>query len=1487
LSEEDEWEDNIMSALNDMAGNLKKIGGIHCNQAGPDSTEVQLKLNLPVPMQYMDQLDVAARQGFNTAMETLSPKKCNMQYGYSQLDDHVFDMEQRVYDFEQRFVGTMNDLQGNVVPVYKSLFQTQTEDSSDNNEIDEDESSYEDPRFLAQAPHQAAQARSAARKSSFSPNVLRSVADPSVTIKKVPSHIIVTDSPSDFSSAESFRLSSTVPGKKQSSNVTPGMSMEEPPWIPATKAKLSTNRDSPMEPSGKLTANQPINKIESRKENVSRPKTGPTEIPVHIACIENLDSHDEIVESYSEITTELVDSEDARLSDTNTNRIKIVPSEDSMPNDEKVSKIVQENNQTLDSTPKEDELMGCDGPVQPKDIYTISAIAIKSPQLKQETVTIDDGDEEEEDELMPSNESNAVNTAHFLTDELMELDPTEKQKTTEIYNDSIMNESNDKLPTMLPLSTRAQRRVKARMAMQANKTINTQDEPTKEDEKIHQAKKDEAVLDETIKEVFPVEDSSEERPDDELRIHMPTDVPTMDKSTVKEIVQENEIQRKASAPLAVHNLDIASTETDIPEDELCEPIKVEKSPSSRSFLGNFFRASVYKMSSSSEGVAKEDPFDIPMKMSETVAALSEKQDVDIVTSSSDQSFRSARQDPKSEHTRQDFSGKLESLSEAIENDDSPDAPDDEEKPEDEMEAVQLAAESEAEKLDSEEPNKIDTKPDSEFTNELEMEEPGHISVRDRPSEFEEPGQIGAMGRPKVIKEETKKSDISSPKVISEKTFLDQTQEKQESERIQTSHGKSIIAAIEFEPEEAPSMECDSESGDERSQNEDIKRDTSKEPYMKMELETRRDSKHFRLQKLKEITAQFNAKKDTEDQKPTVDEMEVEEPEPNPIIESRTKESAPNNKVAESPARTDPAAPRKSRDRASLYQVRGFEDYCKSITSNPSTHAGEDSLSYTGTKTSRDDRSSSVSGKTRNDPSDQKGLHTRTLAVDALENESSSIDDETNVVADSPGDNELIRQTDSIENDGEDDELHLRERFENQSKNQHLQKDNCETSSLDDNGETQLSYPDDHELSYPDDQESEYSYIDEQSDICSKSSAPSEEYDDREGEDSLFDMMSSTIQSAHDYHMAATRRLRNKIDVDAENVEIRYISEHTRAPYSNVASRRNFDPRDTSNMSLDGTSQSVLTREDTLRSLRSNMFKSVPSASTYSTHTHLTSPLTSSYTMDTPLAAASTISTMRTFDHETVNSDQQGLRHRQPQQTEYVQPEFGGLHKGKNWQSSAIPESTYKNTKKSGRESTTKSSTILTSFILQGIYSIFLFIFEFAKYILSFLYRKREKKVACAPTRLDLRQPEQIVRREGIQDRSIDGLIHRSNAQPHSYQHRRQPYHHSNQEHYMTTTTMTPGAFAGSVVDDDADEIGTCISSVVPDTHYPTESSGRPSTWKVSVARSPKKKFSSSSSIFSTGSNRSGWSRRWKGEPEEKNNWLDQNDDCIETTSYYD
>jgi len=184
--ESEDWEDNIMSALNDMAGNLKKIGGIRCNQAGPDTTELQVQLNLPLPI-----------EGFNNALATLSPKKCsNMQYDYSHLETNVMEME-------EKFLGTMDQIQGNMMPVYKSLFESQSE-SSDEVDDDESQSTYEDKRFLPKVQQQQQQ-RQRLQQQYQNTNV---IASPSraQNIAGIPTQIMISNQPSAVSSVDSWNM---------------------------------------------------------------------------------------------------------------------------------------------------------------------------------------------------------------------------------------------------------------------------------------------------------------------------------------------------------------------------------------------------------------------------------------------------------------------------------------------------------------------------------------------------------------------------------------------------------------------------------------------------------------------------------------------------------------------------------------------------------------------------------------------------------------------------------------------------------------------------------------------------------------------------------------------------------------------------------------------------------------------------------------------------------------------------------------------------------------------------------------------------------------------------------------------------------------------------------------------------------------------------------------------------------------------------------
>jgi hypothetical protein len=293
-SDDGNWEDNIFSALNDMAGNLKKIGGIHCNKAGPDSTEVQLKLNLPLPI---------VQEGFNNAMATLSPKKCgNMQYDYRHLDEHVIGME-------ERFLGTMDQIQGNMMPVYKSLFQSQSESSDDDDddyELDDDESksTYEDPRFLPKV------APNLQQQQYETTNVVESPIR-AQTVNGIPTQIILSNQPSCVSSADSWKqlsprdepreypnkstnniittisnnLDVAIRGSKRLSDDSKSNRRKEQ-WIAATKQALEVQ-------------NREAAEMEKKTKSKTRNFKSNTEIPQVI----DMKNGENVPECYSDLTT--------------------------------------------------------------------------------------------------------------------------------------------------------------------------------------------------------------------------------------------------------------------------------------------------------------------------------------------------------------------------------------------------------------------------------------------------------------------------------------------------------------------------------------------------------------------------------------------------------------------------------------------------------------------------------------------------------------------------------------------------------------------------------------------------------------------------------------------------------------------------------------------------------------------------------------------------------------------------------------------------------------------------------------------------------------------------------------------------------------------------------------------------------------------------------------------------------------------------------
>jgi len=279
-SSESTWEDGgIFSALNDMAGNLKKIGGIHCSKAGPDSTEVQLKLNLPLPI---------VQEGFNNAMATLSPKKCgNMQYDYQHLDEHVVGMEERL-------LGTIDQIGGNIMPVYKSLFQSQSESSSsDDDDIYEDddqsESTYEDPRFLSKVAPTIQQQQYETTNVVETPIMAQNV-------NGIPTQIIVSNQPSCVSSSDSWKMSSPRDGSHEYTNkfAAKNSNIKTISNNPDVAIRGSKHQSNESESNRRETAEME-KKAKSKPQNIK----SNTEIPQVI----KVKNEENVPECYSDLTT--------------------------------------------------------------------------------------------------------------------------------------------------------------------------------------------------------------------------------------------------------------------------------------------------------------------------------------------------------------------------------------------------------------------------------------------------------------------------------------------------------------------------------------------------------------------------------------------------------------------------------------------------------------------------------------------------------------------------------------------------------------------------------------------------------------------------------------------------------------------------------------------------------------------------------------------------------------------------------------------------------------------------------------------------------------------------------------------------------------------------------------------------------------------------------------------------------------------------------
>jgi hypothetical protein len=1253
LEFENDWEENIMSALNDMAGNLKKIGGIHCNQVG-DSTEVQMKLNLPVPMQYVNGLDVAAKEGFSNAMATLSPKKCNMQYGdYSHLDDQVFDME-------ERFLGTMDQLQGNVMPVYKSLFQNQSESSEDEDDDrleDESQSTYEDPRFLpkisSNLQQQQQQHQQQREQKTHTKDVIHSSGGTD-TARRIPSHIIISDQPSGISSNNSWNLTSPrdkpnneYPTKSARTEIMTTINnnldvairdsrilsdqnennRRNTQWIPAKKeALIMGDRESPVIVNDKIQSNQPIRPNESNIERererkscedakVGRTKSktrnlkSQSEIPHMVDCIHNLEDGQIIPECYSDLTIDIRKS--------------------------------------------------------------VGKVTTKIPTIK----------------------------THFSGDEIMGCSKASFQRNSINKGTLFDQESNVHTKAVQPLSQSSHKEKRNLVQSSAPEG-------------------DESDMEQIISKPDPLPGfrsyTQEEKPVDAQKIV---------------ICEEDEIMGKADLQKTLND------DEEAPDDELVNSDSKDPKVELR-------------------GLTETEP----------------KQ----------KKVRS----PEKDVTNKMLGGTQ--INSDLHNNDQP-----------------------------------------------EDDEPFDISSRNSKLDERENAEMeeeNAKAKAKITERKLEKVKIQ--KDLEDK----KTEEKKKRREAQKAAQKELeVKKIEEEKKRVEDEE-------------ELKKKKKLEADAKIEEERKQADAEAKEKREAEVSALVT---DTHKEGTSVEDVSGEDKsnaEEKPLPGSRNKETAVNkqekndidskNSLAEFSLR--------SGDRASLYQMQGFDDYCKSLST---TQAGVER-----NKAPLRKLPVSVGRSYTSDVRDSE-VGSRNLEVDDIDTrDADSYKTEEQSRSDTQEYNEMLGSSNSIDN---------------------------------------------HSLSIDDEEASTET---DRSDLIDAGSSSSEESDiytdatsyveDFEEDDTVLEMMPNSRSADLLPRMPVNNIRRNQIDIQTERVEIKYLSKHNRPddhPFSGGATVNTNYTQSKSVATMDETVQSLLTRDTSLESATSMSARSKLKnlQRRYLTDEPMNSQmLKSSYTTDMPMAVLSTMSTLQTFDQDTVYSGQRSLgRHKSTDES------VGSLTSYSYRISPVVTSvtSSLRTRKRSNKEAEPRLSILSWTISLgkRVFFSIILFVFAWLKHLASSIGRKRPAKIECASTQFAL-QPDQSLRREEIQDRSMDSLIHQTNT--YQQQHHRRPYldhGHQQQEHYTTTMIMKPPAPRG-YMDDDADEVGTCVESIVPDTHYPNERDGKIATWKIAPAHTSMSSLSSPSSksfgvlkkAYSTFSSK-------KRNENEETNWLDQDTIDDEIASYYD
>jgi len=265
----------------------------------------------------------------------------------------------------------------------------------------------------------------------------------------------------------------------------------------------------------------------------------------------------------------------------------------------------------------------------------------------------------------------------------------------------------------------------------------------------------------------------------------------------------------------------------------------------------------------------------------------------------------------------------------------------------------------------------------------------------------------------------------------------------------------------------------------------------------------------------------------------------------------------------------------------------------------------------------------------------------------------------------------------------------------------------------------------------------------------------------------------------------------------------------------------------------------------------------------------------SYASEMPLAITSTMSTLQTntFDQSTVHSANRSLGRFLPCDESVVST--ASYSHQSVMSAKPIATSVAREKKKTNEESELRSSILgsIISLILRLMFSIMIFGFAWVKHVVTVIGSKRQAKIDCTPTKFAM-QPDKSIRREEIQDRSMDSLIHQRNSNPQQ----RAPYLlHDEPDREHTTMVVSPPEHQGYLADD-SDEVGTCVGSIVPDTHH--------SAWKINPAHTGMSSLTSPPSR-SFGVLKKAYSALSTTKREgEKCNWMDH-DNIDDEMSYYE